>query len=527
MKSIFKHILIVLPATVVLSSCIKDAMPTGTITQERLAEVIEMDPSKFSATINGMYSDIQQYVYSNLSHNYFGQKSFDYLSSLEGNDMIMTGRYGMSLYHYLLDYWQENYAPTSNRWREYYNHIANANSVLKVATADMTNETMLQYRAVALGIRAYAYLQLSYLYQYSYYTGADGTKWGKGAKYDHSNDPLVPLIDENTTEDQPRASVKDIYDKMIVGGLEEAYAIFSKIGMVKTASPTDFDGCVVANYLARAYMIMHEWDKALKYAQVVKANYPVLTGESQILQGFSDINLPDVVFGADITADNSTIYMSFFSQMDYFGDGYAAIGVWRAGFKPFVDRIADDDIRLDWFFTSRNMDRWPADPVMYYQSMKFIGGGRANITYDSEGDYYYSPNWELGDYIYLRSEEAYFMEAEILAHQGKNNEAVAALNALMQTRQPSYNYTFTDKASLIEEINFQKRVEFWGEGIEFIDNRRLNIPVDRTDATWGAANNNHLAAAKMKVEQESENFLYQLPLSEIENNKQIGPEDQN
>ena len=27
----------------------------------------------------------------------------------------------------------------------------------------------------------------------------------------------------------------------------------------------------------------------------------------------------------------------------------AGIGVWRAAFKPFVDRIADNDIRLQWF----------------------------------------------------------------------------------------------------------------------------------------------------------------------------------
>ena len=53
----------------------------------------------------GMYSDMQQYYDTNMQHNYFGQKSFDYLTSLMGNDMIMTGRFGMSLYHYLLDYW--------------------------------------------------------------------------------------------------------------------------------------------------------------------------------------------------------------------------------------------------------------------------------------------------------------------------------------------------------------------------------------------------------------------------------------
>lgn len=512
-------ILSVLTLGFTLSSCLKETEPTGSITQERLSEVIQAHPEKFEATINGMYTDIQSYVYSNLSHNYFGQKSFDYLASLEGNDMVMTGRFAMSIYHYLLDYWQENYAPTANRWREYYNHIANANNVLKVATADLTDETMLRYRAVALGIRGYAYLQLSYLYQHSYYVGVDDSKWGKGKTYDYSNAPLVPIVDEETTEDQPRSSVKDVF-AFLVKDLEEAYSIFSKIGMVRSASPTDFDGCVVANYLARAYMIMHDWDNAAKYAKVVMDNFGILTAEKDILQGFSDISLPDVVFGADITADNSGIYMSWFSQMDYFGDGYAGIGVWRAAFKPLVDRIADDDIRREWFMDSRN-ELTEDFAYVLYQSIKFIGAGRSNVL---AGNY---EGWELGDYIYLRSEEAYFMHAECLAHQNNLNGAIAELEAIMATRQPGYKCEAASKADFLEELNFQKRVEFWGEGIEFLDNRRLNIPVDRTDATWGAANNNHFSGAKMYVEQEGRELLYQIPISEIENNKQINEVDQN
>ena len=106
-------------------------------------------------------------------------------------------------------------------------------------------------------------------------------------------------------------------------------------------------------------------------------------------------------------------------------------------------------------------------------------------------------------------------------------DAVTELENFMKTRQPDYDYTFTNKADLIEEIIYQKRVEFWGEGLEYIDNRRLNIPVDRTDETWGAENNNHFSAAKFRYNQEERPFLYQLPISEIENNSQISPSDQN
>lgn len=515
MKNIVK-IFFVLTAGFALSSCMKDAEPTGYITQERLAEVINEHPEKFEATINGIYNDMQTWSNPGSSHNYFGQMSFYYLTSLMGNDAIMTGRFNFSLYHYLLDYWQESYAPTKTRWQEYYNHIANANNVLKVATKDVTDPTMKQYRAVALGVRGYAYLHLSYLYQFSYFVGADDTVWGKGEKYDHSKDMLVPIIDENTSEDQPRSTVEEVF-KVMIQDLEDSYALFEELNMVPSASPTDFDGCVVANYLARAYMIKHDWTNAKKYAKVVMDHFPVLTSEDDILQGFSDINLPDVVFGCDITADNTGIYRSWFSMMDFFGDGYAGIGVWRAAYGPFVDRIADDDVRRKWFLDDRN--ELKSKRQVPYQAIKFIGAGRKTVLANNSG-----AGWELGDYIYLRSEEAYFMHAECLAHENKLNDAKTELETLMKTRNPNYSCTATTKADILEEINYQKRVEFWSEGIEYIDNRRLNIPVDRTSTD---AHNNHMAAAKMKVEQESENFLYQIPISEIENNKMINEEDQN
>ena len=536
-----KTIRIIIPALIATSlttSCINDADLTAYMSEGQRQEIASSDPEKvFSAAVAGMYNDMQQYVNVDLQDNYFGQKSFDYLTSLMGNDMIMTGRFGMSLYHYLLDYWQQNYDPTENRWREYYRVIANANHILELIDPADEDPTMRRYRAIALGFRGYAYLQLTYLYQHSYYTGADDTPWGYGAQYDFSQALCVPVITEHPEGDQPRSTVAKVYEQLLTD-LTTAFDLFEELGMTHTSTPTDMDGCVVAMHLARANMVIHQWDDALRYAQVIIDNFQILQGESQILQGFSDITLPDVVFGADITADNSTVYQSWFSQMDAYGEGYAGIGVWRAAFKPLVDRIADNDIRLQWFCCDRTtgtdvpdgnggtirmtMLRDTETPAQVeYQSVKFIGAGRESILSGNGG-----AGWELGDYIYLRSEEAYLMKAEILAHQN-SGEAVSVLNSFMQTRQPDYNYTFTDKASLIEEINFQKRVEFWGEGIEYLDNRRLNILVDRTDDTWGADNNNHFSAGKLRAEQEDRVFLYQLPVSEIENNSMISPSEQN
>ena len=102
-----------------LSSCVDDAEVTAYMTPEVKDEIAADNPDKiFAAAVAGIHTDIQSYVYADVKHNYFGQKSFDYITSLMGNDMIMTDRYAMSIYHYLLDYWQQDYDPTSNRWRQ-------------------------------------------------------------------------------------------------------------------------------------------------------------------------------------------------------------------------------------------------------------------------------------------------------------------------------------------------------------------------------------------------------------------------
>lgn len=537
-----KILMLALASMSLLSSCVDDADQSTYLTEQRRQELLGDDATGvIDAAVTAMYNDMQDYYMTDISHNYFGQKSFDYLTSLMGNDMVMTGRFGMSLNHYNCKYWAQSYATTANRWYEYYKCIDDANKILiALNNVDPEGESSLmqKYRAEALGFRGRAYLQLSYLYQQSYYVGCEDTEWGKGEHYDYSESKCVPIVTDKTEGDQPLSTVKQVM-KQVTDDLEACYKIYENLGEIKTAANTDFDGTVAAMYLARAYMIMHQWDKALVYANAVCDNYPVLENENDLLQGFSSLNLTDVVFGCDITADNASVYRSWFSQMDAYGAGYAAIGVWRAGYGPFVDKIADDDVRLKWFCCDRStgVDIEGKRVTLQrdlqrkarceYQSVKFIGAGRdavlANADAIRRGGS--APGWELGDYIYLRSEEAYFMKMEILAHKNDLQGAKELLEQVMVTRQPSYEYKgdMTTQA-LIKEINFQKRVEFWGEGIEFLDNRRLNIPLDRTSED---PHNNHYSGSRFKIDQESRQFRYQIPIKEIENNKKLTPDDQN
>jgi hypothetical protein len=524
MKKIFIILAIGVAAT--LSSCLKDAEVTSSMTQASKDQLTSDDPIKmYEAALVSQYVNMQSYVYSNLSHNYFGQKSFDYLTSLMGNDMCMTGQYGMSLYHYILDYWQRNYAPSANRWKQYYQHITEANIMLEdLAKAEVTPQ-LSYFKAAALTARAYAYLHLAYLYGLPYYMGAEDTIWGMNTVYSGSNAdaPCVPLMLEGdqATKDREatlkaRATVGEVMTQT-VKDLEGALELYAAAGKLHTADTCDFDGMVAANYLMRAHMLMHEWKKAEDVSKLIVDNVPLATA-AQLMQGFSDISLPNIVMGCDITADNSGIYMSWFSQMDMFGAGYAAIGVARVAHNYLVESISDTDIRLDWFWTKRNLNKLAAEfgqvyAQYYYQACKFIGAGREVVF----------GNWHLGDYIYLRSEEAHFCLAEIYAHQNKLDDAVAVLSNVMAIRDAQYAYAGAKtKAAVISEINLQKRIEFWGEGLEYLDNRRLNIPVNR--ALEGT---NHIAWAQGYWPQEAACYLYQIPQSEVDNNKMIEDKDNN
>lgn len=80
---IIKYMMQVLVVGSLLTSCVEDADVTAYLTEDQLSNVAQDDPDKtFSAAVAGMYSDMQKYYDTDMQHNYFGQKSFDYLTSL-------------------------------------------------------------------------------------------------------------------------------------------------------------------------------------------------------------------------------------------------------------------------------------------------------------------------------------------------------------------------------------------------------------------------------------------------------------
>lgn len=83
------------------------------------------------------------------------------------------------------------------------------------------------------------------------------------------------------------------------------------------------------------------------------------------------------------------------------------------------------------------------------------------------------------DYPIMRVEEMYFLKAEAALHTSGVSAAASALEDIVKTRNSEYTCKATTADAFMEEYNFQKEIEFWGEGINYFDAKRLELGIHR------------------------------------------------
>lgn len=83
------------------------------------------------------------------------------------------------------------------------------------------------------------------------------------------------------------------------------------------------------------------------------------------------------------------------------------------------------------------------------------------------------------DYPIMRIEEMYFLKAEAILHTTGVSAAATALEDIVKTRNSTYTCTAATDAAFLDEYVFQKGVEFWGEGINYFDAKRLEVGIHR------------------------------------------------
>lgn len=109
---------------------------------------------------------------------------------------------------------------------------------------------------------------------------------------------------------------------------------------------------------------------------------------------------------------------------------------------------------------------WP----WLYVNIKFRPHNGDHLTYAMGG---------ATDYPIMRVEEMYFLKAEAALHTSGVSAAASALEEIVKTRNATYTCTVSNADEFIDEYAFQKGVEFWGEGINYFDAKRLELGIHR------------------------------------------------
>lgn len=519
-------------APVLLSSCIEETFPEGgNVTTEQVGD------SPFA--MNSLASSIPTILITNYigigDHFDFGYPGiFGATDRLVGEVFPVSGNLPGGNQYY--DRWQAYLYPGDMSglsasgyaspffYLNYYQFIYAANEVISIAGGSDDGGVPL---GIAKAYRALFYLDLARLYD------PLPAKAPERPSYESELEAVkgltVPIVREGATleelENNPRATREEMFE-FIFEDLGEAERLLADYQPESKNMPSL---AVVYGLYARAYLWLGGFDetyaniptgteaykKAAEYARkAIDASGCSILTEAQWLDpktGFNTINNSWMLAmhqTTDTVLNNLLSWAAHMSLEAVYGYGYGA----QPGISVFsYERLSDTDFRKKSYVTAdrsydaakdyMSLTEEEFQTVAPYASYKFHtnGGEKSNYTVAN-----------VVDIPVMRVEEMYLIEAEATAHY---DEATARtlLTSFMAHRDP--NYTIPASYTLVDEIIFQKRIEFWGEGIIFYDMKRLNMSMHNGDAGSNAP-----SMAQLSTEGRAPWWNCVIPLSAVQQN---------
>lgn len=466
-----------------------DKKPTEFLTSEQLADEGEINPDLLAGTVAGIYTlMVNTETGGTTGHIDFGQKGYDILSDMLSGDMALTSN-SYNWYAGVAELVStQNFANTNNYigWRFYYRVIRSTNQVIEtlggndnIPDSKENRELMGQAKA----LRAYAYFYLANLYVREY----DASKL------------VLPLYLETASFAEPKSTCGEIYAQ-IVKDLTESISLLDTF---ERGSKAAINKYVAKGLLAYTYAAMGMNAEAKVVSQDVISNggFPMMT-TAQLTGGFNDINTaPSWMWGFDLTANQGLDLVSWWGQMDLYTYSYAWAGDRKAIDKGLYDMIPANDARKAQFLAGSTANALMPTNKFYHQN-KVIGGQREVTT----------------DYVYMRVDEMYLLNAETAAKSGDEAGAKTRLKEFLTPRVPSTTYVDAlSGQALLDEIYKQTRIEFWGEGKSYLALKRNKGTVTR--------GSNHVFLAGQQFQYNDPKLIFKIPQAEILNNPLIN--DQN
>lgn len=448
--------------SLVLTSCgddFLDKRPTSFISNEDLGETALINPEIVEGNLRGIYNQmVTAYIGGTDRQEDFGHKSFDLMSDLLSSDLAQVGA-SYNRFVGLANYiWTEDNTitlPNYTAWRFYYRIINSANLII---AANGGNDAIPESDAVkgvvgqARTIRAFAYFYLTQYYAIEY----------------NADEEILPLYLNPGEPGKAKSKMGDIYNQIILD-LETAISFMN--GYVRP-NKASINQNVAKGILAYVYASMGQSDKNV--AARILADEVIDSGEfsmmnaNEVTGGFNSLSTPGWMWGFDITVANDLGLVSWHGFMDYYSYSYQAVGNYRGIDQGLYDRIDDNDIRK---FQHGNPGggSWTPGAAPLIPARKFYNGnlvqfGQLPIT---------------DDYVYMRVTEMYLLSAEMSAVEGNEDAAKTRLKQVLANRFDSAaDYAYVDALSgqdLIDEIVFQTKIEFIGEGKSYLLMKRRKL----------------------------------------------------
>lgn len=500
-----------------------DTLPEGdTLTSSQKEETYGLKPERSEAGVNAIFAQFSQYMPNEDAlnaerHNDFGYPSIMFFTDSNGEDMVSDDN-GYNWMGSSLSFEDRSFTSRETQivWNDFYSMIYTANNVIVTIEPDTDDPTNQFNLAQGLSVRAFSYFGLAQLFQFNYA--------GNESK------PCVPLItnenaDEAALEGAPRASVQEVYD-LILSDLNAAIDLLQSAednGVIR--DDKRYVSLAVAYGLrARVHLTMQKWSEAAS-----DANNAIMTADASPAS-ITDVHGPSFVdasennwmWGIIITETDRIVtsgIVNWYSHMGSFnGNGYSTVNGGRQISKKLYQTIGAMDVRKGWWINdegiSTNLNKAQQnfiDDMGYppYTQVKFA-------AYKHE----VGTSTNANDMPLMRIEEMYLIKAEAEAMSGGNG--VGTLEDFIQNyRDPSYTCPVSAPADVQNEVFRHRRIELWGEGLNWYDIMRLNKGVDRRGA--GFPNSTMI----FNIQPGEDILLWRLPEAEIQANPALSESDNN
>ena len=488
------------------TSCIKEIDPqTSYATVEQVANA----PGAFDNAVNAITTTMcGQFPLENNNGRLrdMGYPSLILQRDVMGQDMVYPYLNWFDA-QYTCQYLGPSYIYCQFPWSYYYKWIKSCNEVISMA-GETPDEKHIHGAGVAYAMRAMFYIDMARLYAQKPYA-AD-----KDAE-------TVPIVTESSSvaslTTNPRATNEQMW-AFIISDLDKAEAYLPGYERVDKTLP---DLSVAYGLKARAYLEMEDWENAKKYAKLAQAGYTPLT-QAQYIDWDTGFNTPNdawmlcMQYKSDDRAilenDADTSWGSNMCiEIDPVGSGcgyaanygqpflidrhlYETIPATDCRKKCYVDFAIDDmatkNDKITALSAYSNHPDWLLNTGNVIEGYNKVGG--LELKFRTAGGEAGRANQYIGFVVavpLMRVEEMYLIEAEA-AGMLDQAEGVALLTTFGKMRDDSYAYGqhgsesyYNDATGQFRnEVWWQRRVEFWGEGLATFDIKRLQKGIIRSYA---------------------------------------------